>query len=396
MSVTCNSNDTQCTRNNEDPNSSQRFNLDGFEVVDLSSCMNFPALTTVEMKRMLCRPQVHRYRYPSALIALGHTVDALAGCHELEIYPNDLLTCASINATIVFNVKNAFLDNGTPTDFTDDKPRGRPLPCRVRNSASPEPYATAAKVTDCVVGANNQDLTVPGWIAIGSPRLGGVSHVGTAFHQGRGGPWDAKVDVDVSHEAELTGSGKFLLATDERGGGVTPPGATCTPTPGAPTDNEQGNGGIHVFRMDSLQKTTPTEPAPRSAFVAWRSYARRPDGTKAIYRARIHTEPQPIVCTSHVFHQIPGQNRIIMGWYSQGTQVVDWTELPDGTIRFREAGWFIPAQANQWVSAVFKMRRNANGTYTYWGATGDFALGETGRNAIDIWRVTLPAPQASG
>jgi hypothetical protein len=91
-------------------------------------------------------------------------------------------------------------------------------------------------------------------------------------------------------------------------------------------------------------------------------------------------------------HQIPGQNRIFMGWYSQGTQVIDFTENRDGTIDFKEAGWFIPSNANEWVSAVFKSQQNKNGTFTYWGATGDFSLGEAGRNTIDVYKVTLPAP----
>jgi hypothetical protein len=81
-----------------------------------------------------------------------------------------------------------------------------------------------------------------------------------------------------------------------------------------------------------------------------------------------------------------------MAWYSQGTQVVDFVEHPDGTVEFKEAGFFIPTQANEWVSAVFKVKPNADGTYTYWGATGDFNLGTAGRSAIDIYKVTLPAP----
>ena len=82
-----------------------------------------------------------------------------------------------------------------------------------------------------------------------------------------------------------------------------------------------------------------------------------------------------------------------MGWYSQGTQVVGFVEGKKGTIDFKEVAYFIPANANQWVSAVFKMQKNTDGTYTYWGATGDFNLGTVGRNAIDVWKVTLPAPE---
>ena len=43
-----------------------------------------------------------------------------------------------------------------------------------------------------------------------------------------------------------------------------------------------------------------------------------------------------------------------MGWYSQGTQVIDFVENDDGTVRFAEAGYFIPENANEWVSHVFK------------------------------------------
>ena len=97
-----------------------------------------------------------------------------------------------------------------------------------------------------------------------------------------------------------------------------------------------------------------------------------------------------------MFQQIPGQNRIFMGWYSQGTQVVDFVENSNGTVTPREAGWFLPTNANTWVSHVFKYQGNADGTYTYWGATGDFNLAESGRSAIDVWKVTLPAPPRPG
>jgi hypothetical protein len=80
-----------------------------------------------------------------------------------------------------------------------------------------------------------------------------------------------------------------------------------------------------------------------------------------------------------------------MGWYSQGTQVVDFEEHADGTIEFREAAYMIPAHANTWTSAVFAYEENDDGTFTYWGATGDTNLG-LGRAAIDVYKVTLPAP----
>jgi hypothetical protein len=225
---------------------------------------------------------------------------------------------------------------------------------------------------------------------MGAPSLAGVKYLGSIHHQGRGAgdtpvtpAFDSTQDIDFDHEAELSGSGDLLIATDERGGGVAPPGASCSPD----VDNPAGNGGVHFYDVDRLETDGPG--SPRRAHAA---YARTPSGGKAIYRAPIRTQPQADLCTAHVFQQIPGQNRIFMGWYSQGTHVVDFVERRDGTVRTREAGFFIPEQANEWVSHVFKFRRNEDGTFTYWGATGDFNLGTAGRSAIDVYKVKLPPP----
>jgi len=265
------------------------------------------------------------------------------------------------------------------------------MPCRVRDSSSSPPVFTAAKVTDCVdgQGEGTEDLNIPNWLAAGRPgELLGVRYLGSVHHMGRGAggtitTYDSTQDVDFNHELEYSASRRYLIATDERGGGVSPPGATC---PTSPADNPRGNGGVHFYRSDRLFKNGP--PAVEQA---WSSYARTPEGGKAIYRAPVRTQPQASTCTAHVFQQIPGQNRIFMAWYSQGTQVVDFRELPDGTVEIEEAGYFIPANANEWVSHVFKWQRNLNGTYTYWGVAGDFALG-AGRNSVEVWKVTMPAP----
>jgi hypothetical protein len=382
-------------RRNELPGSSDRLDLDGFEVVDMSSCMYFPAGTSVAEKLESCRPEVFRYRYPNARVALGHTAkDTVYGCHELELYPNDRLTCGSGAAAMVFDMSGALDDNGTPRSFTDDTLRDNDgsMPCRVRASSSLPPFFTGAKVTDCVDGEGdgNEDLNVPNWLAAGKPgELQGVRYVGSVHHMGRGagGPittYDSTQDIDFDHELEYSDSRRLLIATDERGGGVTPPGATCLTSP---ADNPQGNGGVHFYRADRLF----TDGPPPTAEQAWRSYARKPDGSKAIYRAPVRTQPQGSTCTAHVFQQVPGQNRIFMAWYSQGTQVVDFVERSNGTVELREAGYFIPANANEWVSHVFKVERERNGRYTYWGAAADFLLG-AGRNAVEIYKVTLPAP----
>jgi hypothetical protein len=126
------------------------------------------------------------------------------------------------------------------------------------------------------------------------------------------------------------------------------------------------------------------DPSLAVAQAAWSSYALTPSGQKAIYRAPVIV-PQGTFCTAHVFQQIPGENRIFMGWYTQGTQVVDFIERRNGTFEWVKQGHFVPPGANTWTSHVFKLRRNLNGTTTYWGATGDF-----GRQTIDIYEVTLP------
>jgi hypothetical protein len=378
--------------------------LDGFEVIDLRTCLTAPLGTippgsTIEQKRALCRPEVYRYRWPSPNIALGHTNrDAIYGCHELEVYPDDKLTCGSGAAMIVFDMSGAFDSRGTKS-FNDDKPRGTALPCAVRDSSTADPlFRTGAKVTDCVVGQGGQDLGVPGWKAIGSPSLEGVQHVGSAFHQGRETTdgaltpaYGPKEDIDFDHEAEFTASRKFVIASDERGGGIAG-GAQCDP---ADATGGFANGGLHAYAVDRLQASTPTGATPEErAAKAFEAYARDSQGGKAIFRAPIKTEPKGSFCTAHVFQQIPGQNRIFMGWYSQGTQVVDFTENRDGTLDFQHAGWFIPEGANEWVSAIFKVQDNADGTFTYYGATGDGIVGDAGRNAMDVYKVTLPAPPA--
>ena len=387
-------------RQNEVAGSADQYDLDGFEVVDLSTCMTQPYGTmaeglTTEQKRDACRPEVYRYRYPTLEMSLGHTnVNNVYGCHELEIWPEDEITCGSGAALIRFDIADAFDANG--------KPQGDPLPCNVRESTSTEPpgfagLKTGAPITDCVVGQGDADLSIPGWLDAGAPSLEGVEYLGSAHHQGRQGngedvtdpAFPATEEIDFNHEAEYTHSRKFILATDERGGGITPPGASCGDEENL--DNPVGNGGIHVYRVDQLFTNPNQAPEPEQAD---RSYALTPDGDKAIFRAPINTQPQATECTAHVFQQLPaGQDktvgRIFMGWYTQGTQVVDYKENPDGTFEFAHMGYFIPEQANQWVSHVFASEPAGDGLTSYYGVAADFSV-VNGRNEVLVYKATLP------
>ncbi len=417
------------TRNNEAPMAPnqlgqmvpnpQRFNLDGFEVVDLSSCMfrteAVPAGTlqdNIDMsltgtalrdaKRAACKPEVFRYRYDDLAMVQGTTVKTnINGCHELAIFPNDLLTCGSGTAAMLFDMSGAFDAEG--------KPKGTPLDCRQRPSSSTAPggFRTGALVTDCVNGGadGTKSLDVAAWLAnkdeTGLPkeRLEGVEYLGSQNHLGRAptaGAFTqvpATEDIDFNHETELTQSGRFLLATDERGGGVAG-GSQCSQGNSTPP---QANGGVHAYRVDRLQKAPsagvrqPTTPETGTALTRKETdegYARAADGTaKSIYRAPIRTGAEPTFCTAHVLQQVPGQNRIVMGWYTQGTQIVDYVELPGSRLQFVETGFAIPAEANTWVSHVFKAEENEDGTFTYFGATGDIDRGR-----IDVFKVTMPEP----
>jgi len=87
--------------------------------------------------------------------------------------------------------------------------------------------------------------------------------------------YDATQDVDFDHETEYSQSRRLLIATDERGGGVTSPGATCPTT--SPRVFERpprharpgigaSRGTSSVLRLDSVPYAIPhdgTAAAPR-------------------------------------------------------------------------------------------------------------------------------------
>ena len=131
---------------------------------------------------------------------------------------------------------------------------------------------------------------------------------------------------------------------------MLPPGAACSPA----TDIKSGNGGVHFYRFDGLTKRTPRARPRRPS----RPTRARPAAARRSSGRRSEPSRRASLCTAHVFQQIPGQNRIFMGWYSQGTRVLDFTERPDGRVELKEAGWLIPENANTWVSHVFDWQRN--------------------------------------
>ena len=377
-------------RQNEVNDSSDENDLDGFEVVDLSSCMNFPAGTTVAAKRNACRPRVYRYRYPSTEMSLGHTnktgSNGVFGCHELEVYPDERLTCASGNALIAFNMSGVFDNRGTPSNFADDRPRGSALPCRVRDSSSVGILTTAAKVTDCVdvAGAGTEDLAVPEWRAAGSPSLrlrDGSAAPSTPAGESSSGAADPKFDstqdIDFDHEAELTHSGRFVIASDERGGGVAPPGASCSQ--GA--DVKTGNGGIARVPRRQAAAQAPglggrrprlRTPHRRRRAIDLPSADPHPAAGLPVHRSRLPADPGPE----------PDLHGLVLAGHA-GDRL---RRALQRHLRLPPAGYFLPASANQWVSHVFRVDRNGDGSFTYWAQPRDFSLGAAGRNSVDVYR----------
>ena len=222
-------------------------------------------------------------------------------------------------------------------DFTDDKPRGTPLPCTVRESASVAFPTTRWSPTASTAPARARTTSScrSGWPR--RPSLEGVKLLGSAFHMGRSR--DRRVGRPRSsrgHRLRPRGRARALGQPADRDRRARrrrdPAGRLVLARPPTTRHRQRRRPLLQArTRCSRRRRRRPTRRSP--------SYARTPEGGKAIYRAPVRTGGQATVCTAHVFQQIPGQNRIFMGWYSQGTQVVDFTENPDGTVTLKEAGY---------------------------------------------------------
>jgi hypothetical protein len=216
---------------------------------------------------------------------------------------------------------------------------------------------TAAAVTDCS-GAGP-----------GSPQASGWTFLGTFNHPGRdclpppGNNQSCNTNlfvppsegVSVSHEADPTNDGKWMLVTDERGGGVVPPGASCAPG----VDNPEGNGGAHVFDIRNPSNIR---------------YALTPSGEKAVFISDIVT-PAATFCDIHVIEHIPGEQRLIVAYYTSGTKIVDYFIDKNGRWTFRETASLMLPGANTWAVEDFLIKKNRDGTRTYNFVASDIQRG---------------------
>jgi hypothetical protein len=329
------------------------------DVLNVRSCFT-PDNLALDLKRDACRPVVHRIPFQdqwtqSLDIHTGTLNTGSAACHDITARPGRLY-CAALNATLIIDVSNLTNSRGNV--------RGTPLSCTIADGES-----TGAKVTDC------------SGVGSGAPSAQGWVFRGTFNHPGRDcvspHPEGAPVTtcnsnnfvrsdegVSVSHEADPDQTGKFMFVTDERGGGVVAPGSSCEPG----IDNPYGNGGAHVFDI-----TNPSSI----------KYALQPDGSKAVYISDA-VVPAATFCDIHVMEPIPGEQRFVTAYYSQGTKIVDYRIDLNGRWTFNEIASYTPKGANTWAVQQFKSVRQGS-TITYYFLASDIQRG------IDIFSWTGPA-----
>ena len=348
------------------------------DIVDARSCLGL-AGKTLEQKRAACKPKVFRLDYKnsvSAKVLPNGKLDEPSACHDITAAPNRLY-CGGLNASFVIDVSGMFDAAGNV--------KGKPLPCTVVPGTR-----TAAMVTDCALRAEGSSSTNPSaadaikaYEAAGSPAAQGWKVVTTVNHPGRNcSPVPALTcntntvvrsdeGVAVSHENDPALNGQFMFVTDERGGGVVPPGATCAPG----LDNPIGNGGLHVFDIRN-----PAKPV----------YAELENGEKAIFIGTSPT-PSPTFCTIHVIEHVPGQEaRLAVAYYDGGTKILDYFVDAAGKWKFKETANYRLPGANTWASEVFKVVDNKDGTNTYFFTSTSFALGEGTARGIDVFSWTGP------
>ena len=345
-------------------NSSSVFNTTAqaqIDVLDIRSCLI--AGQTLEQRRKSCRPKAFRMQFSPGWTAnvdeSGEPIEGYdSSCHDIIARPGRIY-CAALSGTAIFDVRNI-------ADPRTGAVRGKPLKCEVIDGT-----ATTAKVTDCLnILTPGEGETIPQ--ATGWKFLGSVHHAGRNCGTGPTGPNNcnnnvvvpSREDIAVSHEAVPTADNKYMFVTDERGGGIVPGGASCSPE----EENPYGNGGVHMYDISDPSKI---------------EYALTPDDQKAVFIGSVQV-PQTTFCTAHRMELVPGEQRFFISWYSQGTKVVDYFFDANGKVVFRETASFVPQGTNQWAVQPFKIVRNEDGTKTYYLAASDIARG------IDVFSWTGP------
>ncbi|MGH2590478.1 MAG: hypothetical protein ACRDGW_06750 [Actinomycetota bacterium] len=317
------------------------------DVMDMHSCFGTHKWT-LDKRRAECRPSVSRIAFEPEWTMqrdqnTGELESGSAACHDIT-FADDRLYCAGVNASLIIDVSGM---------FRGQRVQGTAFPCPVVDGTD-----TGADVTDCGGMGADRTEAARGW-----------TFLGTFQHPGRDcGPPGTDIrtcnsnnqvrsddGVAISHEADPTADHRFMFVTDERGGGVVPPGSSCSPG----IDNPFGNGGAHAFDISDPSNI---------------HYATTPDGAKAVYISDA-VVPAETFCDIHVIEHVPGEQRFIAAYYTQGIKIVDYFVDGSGNIQFRETSSFTLPNANTWAAEDFKIVDNPDGTRTYFMAADDIHRG---------------------
>ena len=322
------------------------------DVMDMKSCFGDRSWSLKE-RRAECRPKVSRIKLKAAWTQQkeGDQLEpGSATCHDIT-FKRGRLYCAALNSTVILDVRNLVNDKG--------RVRGESFPCKVVAGTN-----TRAKVTDCSGMEGDRKERARGWKLVGLVHHPGRDCEPSGDNRTCNSNLEVRSDegVAVSHEADPTHDGRFMFVTDERGGGIVPPGASCGPS----LDNPYGNGGMHAFDIRDPDDIR---------------YARTPDGDKAVFIGDA-TVAAPTFCDIHVIEHVPGEQRLIAAYYSQGIKIVDYYVDDRGRMQFVERASFTLPNANTWSAEQFKIRKHKDGTRTYFIAADDIHRG------IDVlsWR----------
>lgn len=326
-------------------NSASDFaNRNWIDVMDIRSC--FGKKSRAE-RRADCRPRVSRIQLQDEWTqqrdqTTGELEPGSATCHDIT-YRNNRLYCAALNATLIIDVSGLTKPGG--------RVKGRALECEVVEGTK-----TTAMVTDCSA-TDESTRQARGWEFLDTFQHPGRDCVAGTDNRSCNTNFQVRSDegVAVSHEADPTPDQQFMFVTDERGGGVVPPGSSCTPG----IDNPFGNGGVHGFDISD----------PRNI-----DYATTPEGDKSVYISDA-VVPAETFCDVHVIEQVPGEQRFIAAYYTQGVKIVDYYVDAQGRLQFEERASFTLPNANTWTAESFKTRRNDDGTSTYFIAADDIHRG---------------------
>ena len=354
-------------------NSSSDFggttNRNWIDVMNMKSCFG-KADWSLKKRRSNCRPEVTRIQFKDKWTqqrdsTTGELEPGSAACHDITFFKGRLY-CAAPNATVILDVKNLVRPNG--------QVRGQSFPCTVTDGD-----LTGAKVTDCSAMEGDRPERAKGWRFLGKVNNPGRD-CGPPGSDVRNCNSNNNVRSDegvaVGHEADPSFDQKFMFVTDERGGGIVPPGSSCTPG----IENPYGNGGAHAFDISDPSNI---------------QYARTPEGEKAVYISDA-VVPAETFCDIHVMERVPGEQRFVSAYYTQGIKIVDYFVDSQGRLEFREVASLTLPNANVWSAEAFRVRANDDGSKTYFIAVNDIHRG------IDVIKWTgepnpigTPAPARS-